>query len=373
MRFIPSSIARYFNRAYRKLECREHQLLYLFLEITRRCNLECRHCGSDCHAQTSSCELTLESWLQILEDIALSFRPPPVIVLTGGEPLLFPDLPQLLRKITNLGVRWGMVSNGYALTPPVLETLVSNTIHSLTLSLDGLQEHHNWLRQRSDAFKKTLRALQLVSASTIPVKDVVTCVYPKNLHHLDALAELLLSHAIPSWRLFRIFPAGRAQGNAELLLSPEQTREMIEWVMAHKKSLLKKGLVVNLSCEGWLPWHIDRQVRDAPFFCRSGVNIASILCDGTITGCPNNSTRFFEGNILHENFGYVWQNGFTQFRTRSWIRYTSCRACVYVDDCQGSSIHLWQHSQYTPDFCYMECFDTQRFRGKNDQRKTVTG
>jgi MoaA/NifB/PqqE/SkfB family radical SAM enzyme len=129
-----------------------------------------------------------------------------------------------------------------------------------------------------------------------------------------------MKNASPSWRLFPIFPAGRAQDNPELLLSPEQTREMIEWVMAHKKSLLKQGLVVNLSCEGWLPWHIDRQVRDTPFFCRAGVNIASILCDGIITGCPNNSARFFEGNILHENFGYVWQNGFTQFRTHSWIR-----------------------------------------------------
>ena len=149
---------------------------------------------------------------------------------------------------------------------------------------------------------------------------------------------------------------GRAKANDELLLSVPQTRKMLEWISDRRRAYRSQGLDLNYSCEGWLPFSIDSRVRSRPFFCRAGINIASILCDGTITGCSNNSSRFFEGNIIEDSFAYVWRNGFEQFRNRDWLKSTRCGSCRHVKECRGSSIHLWRENPRRPEFCYMDCY-----------------
>ncbi len=359
MTFLPVPVKGHLHRLYKKAECRDHQLLYLFLEITRACNLSCRHCGSDCRAETASGgELTTASWIKVLEYIAATFSPPPVIVLTGGEPLIHPDIGTIIRKCNALHLQWGLVSNGYCLDDATFKTLESNNIGSITISLDGTEKSHNWLRGKADSYQKAMRAIQLVAKSDLPQKDVVTCVNPQNLYELDAIAGLLIENKMPSWRLFRIFPSGRAKGNKSLLLSIAETRILIDWLAAKKTGLRKSGLDVNFSCEGFVPFSIDIKIRNQPFFCRSGVNIASILCDGTITGCSNNSGMFFEGNILRDDFASVWTTKFKQFRDRSWVLQSSCGTCKNLTDCQGGSLHLWRNNMTRPDFCYMDCFQT---------------
>ncbi len=359
MTVLPMFVLNHLHKLYKKSEQRDQQLLYLFLEITRKCNLACRHCGSDCISQGHTRELTTASWLKIIEDMANQFFPPPTLVLTGGEPILHPDFRRIIEKIHSIGMRWGLVTNGYNINARKIELLEKNGIQSITISLDGSRQSHNWLRGKSDSFRKTIKAMEHISSSNIPLKDAVTCVNPKNLTELDAIAQLLIDHGIPSWRLFRIFPAGRARGKKELLLSTNKTREMIDWISSRKTELLIKGLDVNLSCEGWLPYEMDQKVRNQPFFCRSGVNIASILCDGTITGCSNNDERFFEGNVLQDNFAYIWKNRFKEFRDRSWVHETACGGCDHLKECEGSSLHLWRGNPDKPEFCYMDCYDLQ--------------
>lgn len=354
MTILPARIKNHLHSLYKKRECRDQQLLYLFLEITRKCNLCCKHCGSDCSAKITSRELTTSSWLKILEDIAYSFSPSPTIVLTGGEPILHADIGKITGKIKSLGMTWGLVSNGYCLDKESFESLRENGLHSITLSLDGVQDTHNWLRGKKGSFEKTVNAIRIISKSDIPYKDVVTCVNPKNLEDLDSIAQLLIETNMPSWRLFKIFPAGRAKGNRDLILSAHQSRKMFDWLTERRAPLMKRGLDVNLSCEGWLPFAEDIKMRRQPFFCRAGVNIASILCDGTITGCSNNSDIFFEGNILKDNFAYTWENKFQKFRDRNWVLNAVCGSCSHLKDCQGGSIHLWRDNLSKPESCYRE-------------------
>jgi radical SAM protein with 4Fe4S-binding SPASM domain len=356
MTFLPVNLKRHLHRFYKKAEYKEHRLLYLFLEITRRCNLTCRHCGSDCTSLNQNGELTTSSWIKIIKDIAERFLPAPAIVLTGGEPLIHSDFAAIIEKLHALKIRWGIVSNGYNLDESVLEILIRNDIHSITISLDGMVKSHNWLRGKSDAFTRAVRAIAIVSKSSIPLKDVVTCVYPGNLRELDDMAQLLIDKGMLAWRLFRIFPAGRAAGNNQLLLSVAETRAMIDWLITKRIGLRKWGLDVNLSCEGWLPYDIDQKVRIQPFFCRSGVNVASILCDGTITGCSNNAGRFYQGNILKDDFTFVWQHRFQTLRNRDWIKATTCGNCRFLKECEGSSLHLWRDTPDKPEFCYIDCF-----------------
>jgi radical SAM protein with 4Fe4S-binding SPASM domain len=354
MRCVPSAAAHAALRRIRNADVKDHQLLYLFLELTRRCNLSCRHCGSDCTSSVASEELTTDSWISIISHIAEAFSPPPFLVLSGGEPLAHPDLPRILSCIRGHNLRWGMVSNGRALDKSALDMLVSHGIGSITISLDGLEQSHNWLRNSADAFARAVSAIRLVAAAALPTWDVVTCVHPAVLDELDAVAELLLSLSVPAWRLFRIFPAGRARTNAALLLDTEQTRRMIGWVAARRTPLQRRGLSVNLSCEGWLPYATERAVRHVPTFCRAGINIGAILSNGTITGCTNNASLFHEGNILKDNFAWLWENRFEKFRKRHWVGSSSCAPCKHLKDCRGGSIHLWQSSMEKPDFCYAE-------------------
>lgn len=247
-----------------------------------------------------------------------------------------------------------MVTNGFGLTREKLDALIDAGIYSITLSLDGNEPVHNYLRNNHLAYKRAVQALEMLSSSGIPTIDVVTCVYPRNLEELDSIASVLLKYRIPAWRLFRIFPSGRAEKNNHILLNFNKTQQMISWICKNRPLLKKKGLAVSLSCEGFLPQHIDRKVRDQLFFCRAGINIASILCNGTVTGCPNNHPSFYEGNITKDDFVQLWQHGFSRFRNRQWIYSTDCAGCSLVKDCMGGSIHLWEIGANKPRFCYIK-------------------
>ncbi|MGC9366172.1 MAG: radical SAM protein [bacterium] len=338
---------------YKKIELNQHNLNYVFLELTRQCNLSCLHCGSDCKSEINTPQLTTASWLKIITYISENFSDQLVFVLTGGEPLVYPDVVTVISHIHRQNRRWGMVTNGVSLNSAILDELLKYKIYSLTLSLDGTEHAHNYLRNSPTAFDRVTKALDLVSKAEIPVKDVVTCIYPKNINQLDDIAEILLEYKIEYWRLFRIFPLGRAHNNPDLLLSYNQTWEMLQWIAENRGKYRKKGLKISTSCEGWFPYNFDRQVRDQPFFCRSGINIASILCDGNITGCPNNHPSFYQGNILHDNFVEIWNNKFKTYRDRSWIDHKICADCPFRLKCQGGSIHLWNLNNDQPYFCYM--------------------
>jgi len=337
---------------YRRLETREHRLLYLFLEITRRCNLSCRHCGSDCGAAAAGEELTTESWLRIIDDVRTSFGDSVMLVLTGGEPLLHPELDRITAHIASHSMRWGMVTNGQLLSAARLAALLESNIESITISLDGPEKAHDRLRNRPGSFIRTFAAMKRIGGSAIPMKDVVTCVHPGNLDSLDATAEIILDAGIPAWRLFRIFPSGRAGREVNLNLDFEQAWQMLHWIKENRPRLAKRGLRVNASCEGYLPFDFDRRVRDVPFFCRAGVNFAAIAADGTVTGCSNNHKSFGQGNVRQHNLRYLWENRFQDFRQRSWLADTNCADCREAKRCRGGSIHLWKLGEDTPAFCY---------------------
>lgn len=358
------SIRQFLHRQYKKIETQEHELRYLFLEISRRCNLNCLHCGSDCKNEVGNSELTTASWFKIVDYFAeragsgsiskeLSF------VITGGEPTLHPDLLKIGSYISNKGFRWAVVSNGMLIDENYAHALEKAGLYALTLSLDGTEPEHDFLRNRKGAFSKLMRALDAVGKTSIPVKDVVTCAFPANLDVLDRVGDILVEKKVASWRVFRIFPSGRAANNPKLNLSFEQTQRLLDWIREERPIYKKLGVDLQYSCEGFVPIKTDLKIRNHGFFCWSGINIASILADGSITGCTNNPSRFYVGNIIQDDFATLWNEGFQLFRDRSWTKQGACADCQYWKDCQGSSIHLWQDGKDEIAFCYMQDLDAK--------------
>ncbi|OHD19737.1 MAG: hypothetical protein A2087_09375 [Spirochaetes bacterium GWD1_61_31] len=353
-------VGRFIYRLYRRLERLRPELHYLFAEITRRCNLSCRHCGSDCSAASQGRELSTDSWLKIIDYFKARFQPPPAVVITGGEPLLSPGLETIAAHLGENGFTWGLVSNGFIYDPARWQALLDRRLASATISLDGDAAGHNGLRRHPKAYDHALKTLGFLAKAGLSQLDVVSCVYPGNLDTLDNLAETLHGLGVPAWRLFRIFPIGRAARDPALLLDAAGSWRLVDWIRDRRPRWLERGLDLQLCCEGYLPFAIDRQVRAQPFFCRAGINIASILCNGDITGCSNNHRDFAQGNILRDDFLTVWRQRFQDFRRRPWLRGSDCqgnarqRRCPHWDDCQGSSIHLWTKSQARPAFCYLD-------------------
>ncbi len=337
---------------YKDFETTEHKLIYVFLEITRKCNLSCTHCGSDCSKDSSMNEMTTESWLSIIDYLNYIYKP--FFVITGGEPLVHEGFSIIVNHLKQKNARWGMVTNGMLLHQNKLDELIHNNIESITVSLDGDEKSHLYLRKHPQSWFKVNKAIELIGKSKIIHKDVVTCVYPSNLDKLNETAELLINNGITSWRLFRIFPKGSAKNKPELYLDFNQSQLLIQWIADNRDRLELKGLKISFSCEGYIPFELDIKVRNEPFFCRAGINIASILADGTITGCNNNGEDFYQGNISKDNFQEVWNNRFAEFRDKNWLKTGECMNCSHWKNCQGSSIHLRDKLSKGPHFCYVK-------------------
>jgi len=296
-------------------------------------------------------EMTTDSWKSVI--LYMQKRYAPVFVLTGGEPLVRTDLFEITDYLNRVSAKWGMVTNGFSLTQDRLDKLCDHRLSSITLSLDGPEKEHLYIRRNPDSYKKVLQALSMIGKTDLEFKDAVTCVFPGNLEKLHQIADILLDNGMNSWRLFRIFPKGKAAGNQELILDFEQSNTLVQWIAEHRKSYQKKGLDLSFSCEGYLPWKQDRKVRQEPFFCRSGISIASILSDGTVTGCNNNGPEYYQGNLSKDDFSHLWEKKFKEYRDPSWRKTGICLDCKEWKYCLGSSVHLQKKTEPGPGFCYL--------------------
>ena len=166
------------------------------------------------------------------------------------------------------------------------------------------------------------------------------------------MLELLRAERVKAWRLFTIFPKGRAKTNAELRLTDEGLRELFGWIAKTRRELEGGDFLLQYSCEGYLPSAIDRQVRDEPYFCRAGINIASVLCDGAISACPNVSRDLVQGNVRTDDFRDVWEHRFERYRERSWMKTGACTSCSEWKRCQGNSMHLWDSAEKHSVLCH---------------------
>ena len=351
-----------------------HPLQQLFWESTLRCNVHCLHCGSDCSSSEITPDMPAEDFLRVIDQSVTPHVDPHkvLIIISGGEPLMRKDLAEVGAALKQRGYPWGMVTNGLALTEKRFKELMAAGLRSIAISFDGLELDHNWLRQHPLAFEGATRAIKLAAqygvqrGSTVVqhssklsnterealnnieqapapaeqpnglIWDVVTCVNQRTINQLDEMQQYLWSLRVRNWRLMTIDPMGRAAENPELILTPEQHRQVLDYIREKRK----QGLHISYSCEGFMPDY-EMEVRDHLFHCAAGISIASILIDGSISACTSVRGKYYQGNIYKDDFWEVWENGFEPYRNRKWMKKLEpCNNCKLFRYCEGGGMHL---------------------------------
>lgn len=200
------------------------RLRWLFFEITSRCNLRCKHCGSVCTSIGQSLSV------QDVESTLASVQPDhPMICLTGGEPLLHPDFFEIAKRIRSMGFSWGMTTNATLIDEETAFQLRQTEMSTVSVSLDGLEYSHDLLRGQTGAWRLAVRGLQsLQKAGFKP--QVTTVLHRGNINELEPLCALLCDMGIDSWRPINIEPIGRACEAGNLLLSTEQFAYLLRFI-----------------------------------------------------------------------------------------------------------------------------------------------
>lgn len=317
---------------------REHRLDTLFWECTLRCNLACRHCGSDCRVDPGVKDMPLADFLKVLdEEITPRVDPSQVLVIfSGGEVLVRQDLEEAGREVTRRGYPWGMVTNGMALTRERFASLLDAGLRSVGLSLDGFEGDHNRLRGNSLSYERALAALRMIVREPTLSYDVITCVTPSLLPTLESFRDMLIAEGVKHWRLFSIFPMGRAKDDPTLQLSDSGFRLLLEFI---RRTRREGRIDASYACEGFLGDY-EAEVRDHFYQCAAGISVASIRVDGSISGCTSIRANYHQGNIYRDHFWEVWENRFEPFRNREWTRKGPCADCRVFRYCQGGGMHL---------------------------------
>lgn len=342
--------------AYREGLKQHPDLKSLFIEMTIQCNQHCRHCGSNCGDVKPEQGLTdyeiLQCLIKLRSDCIKAKRKLPFLNITGGEPLLRPHLPELMKTIRMLGYQWGMTSNGTLIDEAMARALKDAGMYSIGLSLDGLEDTHNWFRQSKDGFAKSIQAFKNLQKAGQEQILVTTVVHKRNLQELEDIYQYLKALGCKNWRVINVEPIGRARDNAEVMLDGEGYKQMMDFIVTHQDD---PDMQVIYSCNHYLGLDVERKVRPWYYMCRAGLSVASIQYNGDISACLDIERRpdLIFGNIRQDDFDQVWQNEFEIYRKPRVNIDPRCKNCEDMDRCLGGGWHTWDFEHQKPIICMM--------------------
>jgi len=301
-------------------------------ECTLRCTMACLHCGASAGCDTAQNELSTDEISPVIRDLAgLGVRR---FLVTGGEPLLRPDLLEVLQQAKDCGMETGFSTNGLAISEENIGRIV-RAADSVQVSVDGTKKTHDIIRRSPGAFSGAMNALNLLQSHGCRQSCMTSIISPMNYSEIAALFEIAKENA-DLWRVGTVMPVGRASGNDSLYLSDGQLRSLLEFLAGKMAGPLPVLIGENL---GYLGEFYDRKIhRDDFFFCGAGIISCCIGADGRVRGCPElpPSDAFIAGDLRTERFDTIWERGFDQYRDDGFLSTPSeCRDCRDLDLCRG--------------------------------------
>jgi len=319
---------------------------------TRRCNLKCVHCYSSSQNVKYADELDTEQGKALIDDLA-SFGAP-VLLFSGGEPLMREDLPELLRHAVDRGMRAVISTNGTMITKEKARIFGTIGLSYVGVSLDGMKEVHDRFRGVDGAFDKAMQGMRNCIDEGIKVGIRFTMT-GKNQEEVPAIFDLLEKEGIPRVCFYHLVYSGRGSKLVDEDLSHDETRRMLDLIMDRTRYLFDKGLnpeVLTVDNHADGPYLYLRLKREDPGRAEevmrllkmnegnnSGRGIGCVSWDGEVHADQFWRNHSF-GNVLKRPFSEIWQDRSNELMAKlkeKKLHVTGrCAGCRWLDVCGGN-------------------------------------
>ena len=310
----------------------------VFWEVTRACALACQHCRAEAQPKRDPNELSEEEAFALVDQLAE--LKPPMLILTGGDPLMRRDALAIARRATDAGIRVGLSPSGTArLMHFDFNAIRDSGIERISLSLDGAtRETHDTFRGVSGTFDRTIAAVEMAHAAGLSVQ-INTTLTRSNVKEFDAFKELMFELKPAMWSVFVLVPTGRAQADEV----PEP--EALESIFEQMADLVGKAPFAIKTTGGHhfrrvLPQRgkagsKGRQGMRSPLGIRDGRGVMFISHTGTVS--PSGFLPFKCGTVREHHPAWIYRNHplFVSLRDSDALG-GKCGRCEFRKICGGS-------------------------------------
>ncbi len=319
---------------------------------TRRCNLRCVHCYSQSRDVKYDGEMTTDEGYAMLEDLAAFGAP--VVLFSGGEPLIRGDLLQLAARARQLGLRAVISTNGTLIEPAVAEQLREIGLSYVGVSLDGMKATNDRFRGLDGAFDRALEGIRNCRKAGVKVGLRFT-INRRNAADVADIFRLLVDEDIPRACFYHLVYAGRGATLMAEDLDHEQTRRVVDLIIDKTAALHAAGnpkeiLTVDNHCDG--PYLYLRMLREGSARAAdvlellkmnggnsSGNGIGCVSWDGSVH--PDQFWRHVSlGNVRQRPFSQIWADQGNEFLARLKDKRPHvkgrCAKCRFLDICGGN-------------------------------------
>ncbi len=321
--------------------------------LVRRCNLQCKHCYAVSADVDFPGELTTEQALRVMYDIRMARSP--VLILSGGEPLMRPDIFDLSRRAKELGFYTSLSTNGTMIDAELANRIAAIGYDYVGISLDGIGAVHDKFRGRVGAFEESLAGIRACRERGVKV-GVRFTMTSDNCSQLPELLDLVEAEGIDKFYLSHLVYAGRGNKNRGDDATRKITRDAMTMLFERAWAAVERGdhrdyVTGNNDADGvFLLFWIEKKFPEHAAHIRaklaqwggnaSGVNVANIDNLGNVH--PDTMWQHHTiGNVKDRPFGEIWNDRsdpiMAGLKARPRKISGRCGACAYFDICGGNT------------------------------------
>jgi radical SAM protein with 4Fe4S-binding SPASM domain len=308
-------------------------------EITLRCDLGCRHCGSRA-GRARAGELTIAEALDLVHQLAdLGLKE---VTLIGGEFYLRDDWDRIAAEIDRCGMLCSIVTGARQMTDALIARAVGAGVGKISISIDGLERTHDEVRGSGGSWKAAVASARRISAAGIDL-SVNTQMNRLTMPELPAVADLLVDIGARSWMVILTAAMGRAADRPNLMLQPYHLLYLFPLLVAIKRERLDPNGIAffpgnNVGYFGPLAETLRYGAAEGHVWsgCGAGVSSLGIEADGSIKGCPSLPTSdYARGNIREHELREVAAKLAQEAVERPTELWGFCKACRHASRCRA--------------------------------------
>ena len=319
-------------------------------ETTRNCNLACVHCRASATLGPYQGELDTASSLKLLDDIATVGKP--IVILTGGEPLLRDDIFELAAHGTQLGLRMVMACNGTLVDPQTAVKMADSGIKRISVSLDGAtKESHDAFRAVPGAFEGALRGLENAKNAGIEFQ-VNTTITQDNIAEIERILDLAVALGAVAHHIFLLVPTGRGKYISDRAIDAAQYEATLNWFYDQRE---KVPLQLKATCAPHYYRILRQRAHDEGkkiTFESHGLDAVTRGCLGGIGFCFISHVGIVQpcgfldlncGDVTQTSFSDIWRQAdvFTHLRNYNELK-GKCGPCEYKRVCGGCRARAYE-------------------------------